>query len=78
MAYPSVSQFRWILLQIVGGIKNLTGDQFPVIIKMNCQDFLRGGCTVTDAVQTGAMLSKAGIVTVIKIFNGCICNKSKR
>jgi len=53
----------------VGDIKNLTGDQFPVIIKLNCQDFLQG-FTVTNAAQTGATLFKVRIVTVIKIFKG--------
>jgi 2,4-dienoyl-CoA reductase-like NADH-dependent reductase (Old Yellow Enzyme family) len=37
------------------------GDDFPVLVKMNSQDFLDNGLTLKDSLSVGAMLQEKGI-----------------
>jgi len=50
-----------IVLEVVQAIRKRVGEDFPVLIKMNGQDFLEGGLELEDAVQAGSMLKEAGI-----------------
>lgn len=53
-----------LLLEILGSIRSKTGDDFPVLVKMNSEDFLEGGLTRAEMVQAAEMLEKAGIDAV--------------
>ena len=37
------------------------GESFPVLIKLNSQDFLEGGLTLEDSLLIGSLLEKDGI-----------------
>jgi 2,4-dienoyl-CoA reductase-like NADH-dependent reductase (Old Yellow Enzyme family) len=37
------------------------GKNYPVLVKMNCQDFIDNGLALEDSLQAGAMLSQNGI-----------------
>jgi len=37
------------------------GNDYPVLIKMNCGDFIENGLVLEDAIQVGKMLAKGGI-----------------
>jgi 2,4-dienoyl-CoA reductase-like NADH-dependent reductase (Old Yellow Enzyme family) len=50
-----------IVLDILGRIKSALGEEFPVLIKMNSEDFIDGGLTVDDSLQTARLLEEAGI-----------------
>jgi 2,4-dienoyl-CoA reductase-like NADH-dependent reductase (Old Yellow Enzyme family) len=50
-----------IVLEVFRSIRNAVGDRFPVLIKMNSEDFLGTGLSVDEMVQVAAMLEKAGI-----------------
>jgi len=50
-----------ILLEVVETIRRQVGKDYPLLIKMNCRDFLEGGLELEDALQAGAMLKEAGI-----------------
>ncbi|MCJ7547843.1 MAG: NADH:flavin oxidoreductase [Deltaproteobacteria bacterium] len=50
-----------ILLEVVETIRGQVGKDYPLLIKMNCRDFLEGGLELEDALQAGAMLKEAGI-----------------
>lgn len=50
-----------ILLEILKNIRPCVGDDFPVLIKMNSEDFLDEGLTVDDMLQTAALLEDGGI-----------------
>jgi 2,4-dienoyl-CoA reductase-like NADH-dependent reductase (Old Yellow Enzyme family) len=50
-----------IVLEVFQGIRDAVGDRFPVLIKMNSEDFLDTGLSVEEMVQVGAMLERAGI-----------------
>ncbi len=50
-----------IVLDILGRIKSTLGTGFPVLIKMNSEDFIDDGLTVDEALQTARLLEEAGI-----------------
>ncbi len=60
-----------ILLEIVRGIREATGKQFMLLIKINSEDNLPGGFSMEDMLQVSAMLEKAG-VDAIEISGGTI------
>jgi 2,4-dienoyl-CoA reductase-like NADH-dependent reductase (Old Yellow Enzyme family) len=37
------------------------GNDYPVLVKLNCQDFIENGLTLEDSLQVGAMLEENGI-----------------
>lgn len=57
----SVTNRARIVVEIVRGIKALTGKHYPLIVKMNATDSLPGGLTVEDSLKTGKILEKEGI-----------------
>lgn len=50
-----------IVLEIVKGIKKSAGEQFPLIVKMNATDSLKGGLTTEEGIQLGTLLEKIGV-----------------
>ena len=49
------------LLEVLQRVRATTGANFPLLVKMNCQDFIEGGLTLEDSVEVGEMLQKGGI-----------------
>jgi len=52
------------LLAVLNDIRNEVGNNYPVLVKMNCQDFVENGLIAEDAVQVGQMLAENGIDAV--------------
>jgi 2,4-dienoyl-CoA reductase-like NADH-dependent reductase (Old Yellow Enzyme family) len=50
-----------VVLDILRRIKAVTGDSYPVLIKMNSEDFLDDGFTVSEMLEVAALLEEAGI-----------------
>ncbi len=50
-----------IVLDILGQIKSTLGTGFPVLIKMNSEDFIDDGLTVDETLQIARSLEEAGI-----------------
>ena len=50
-----------ILVDILRRARDLVGGDFPILIKMNCDDFVPGGITRDEAVRLASILSQAGI-----------------
>ncbi len=50
-----------ILLEVVKAVRKRLGKDFPLLIKINSQDFLEGGLELEDSLRTGVMLREAGI-----------------
>ncbi len=46
--------------QIYKRSRELIGDDFPILIKMNCDDFLEGGITLEESKKITKMLSEIG------------------
>lgn len=49
------------LLEVVRSVRRTVGRYYPVLVKINSEDFLEGGMTVGDFLQVGVLLDRAGI-----------------
>ncbi len=50
-----------IHLEIVEAIRKAVGDDYPILIKMNSQDFVENGLSLEDSLQAARMLAGAGL-----------------
>lgn len=50
-----------IVLMILQRIKATCGNTFPVLVKMNSEDFIEGGLTVEDSLQMATMLEETRV-----------------
>jgi 2,4-dienoyl-CoA reductase-like NADH-dependent reductase (Old Yellow Enzyme family) len=50
-----------IVLEVFQGIKGRVGTDFPVMIKMNAEDFVPGGLSADEALHVATVLAEAGI-----------------
>ncbi len=50
-----------IVLEVLQSIKDHVRADFPVMIKMNSQDFVEGGLSADEAIKIAAMLNESGI-----------------
>jgi len=53
-----------LLLEVVHNVRDRVGDRFPVMVKMNSEDFVPGGLGVEEMLEVASMLEKAGIDAV--------------
>ena len=60
-----------IVLEIVKSVRDSVGDQFPIIVKINAEDFLEGGLCIDDMLNFTRMLEKSG-VDAIELSGGTI------
>ena len=58
-----------LALNVLHAIRRSVGEKYPVLVKMNCQDFHDNGLELADAVQVGMMLEEQGI-DAIEISGG--------
>lgn len=58
-----------IILEIYSEIRARVGSDYPVMIKINCDDFMDGGATLADSVALAKMLDELGI-DAIEISGG--------
>lgn len=65
-----------LLLEVVRGVREALGPEYPVLIKINSEDFLDGGMTREEAVQVSAMLEKASI-DAIELSGGTVASPEK-
>jgi 2,4-dienoyl-CoA reductase-like NADH-dependent reductase (Old Yellow Enzyme family) len=49
------------LLEALQAVFREVGDKFPVLVKMNATDFIPGGLSVQDMLETALLLEKAGV-----------------
>jgi len=60
-----------IHLEILQAIRKVVGREFPVLIKLNGQDFVENGLTLADSLQVGRMLTDAGL-DAIELSGGLV------
>ena len=65
-----------LVLEIVRIIRNTVGLKYPVLIKLNSEDFLEGGMTREEAIQVAAMLENASI-NAIELSGGTVASPEK-
>jgi 2,4-dienoyl-CoA reductase-like NADH-dependent reductase (Old Yellow Enzyme family) len=49
------------LIEVLREIRQVVGKDYPVLVKMNCQDFIENGLQPEDSLQAGKMLVENGI-----------------
>jgi 2,4-dienoyl-CoA reductase-like NADH-dependent reductase (Old Yellow Enzyme family) len=57
----SVSNRAKFLLEVVHAVRQEVGDRFPVLVKLNSQEFLEGGFTVEDMLEVASFLGNAAV-----------------
>lgn len=62
------------LLEVFRKVRGAVGDHFPVLVKMNSEDFLDGGFTLKDSLKVGAMLQGEGI-DAIELSGGTLVSE---
>ena len=67
----SIENRARILLEAFQAVRNEVGEQFPILVKINSQDFVEGGLTADEMLQVCAMLEKAG-VDAIEMSGGTV------
>lgn len=53
-----------IVLEVIRSVREAVGDEYPVLIKLNSQDFIYGGLTVDDMLAVAALVERAGVDAV--------------
>ena len=62
-----------LLLNVVHGIREATGNDYPILVKLNAEDFLESGMTREEAVQVAEMLGKTS-VDAIELSGGTVAS----
>jgi 2,4-dienoyl-CoA reductase-like NADH-dependent reductase (Old Yellow Enzyme family) len=57
----SISNRTRIHLEVLHAVREAVGNDFPVLIKMNCQDFAEGGLNMDESIQVARMLADVGL-----------------
>ena len=57
----SVEHRYQVVKEVLKKVRSIVGESFPVLIKLNSQDFLEGGLILEDSLLIGSLLEKDGI-----------------
>jgi 2,4-dienoyl-CoA reductase-like NADH-dependent reductase (Old Yellow Enzyme family) len=61
-AYGGSVEYRYrVLREVLKKVRSTVGHDFPVLVKLNSEDFLEGGLTLNDSLIIGTLLQKDGI-----------------
>lgn len=67
----SVENRYQVLREVLKKVRSTVGNRFPVLIKLNSQDFLEGGLGLEDSIKIGTLLQKDGI-DAIEVSGGTL------
>ena len=70
----SVENRARAFLAVVEAVQNTVGPDYPVLVKMNCSDFIDDGLTIEDAVAVATMLTEHGI-DAIEVSGGVLTSR---
>ncbi len=62
-----------MLLEVTKEIRNVVGAEYPVLVKLNCRDFVDDGLKLEESIQVGRMLQEEGI-DAIELSGGLLNN----
>jgi 2,4-dienoyl-CoA reductase-like NADH-dependent reductase (Old Yellow Enzyme family) len=65
-----------LLLEAVKSVRETVGSEYPVLIKLNSEDFLEGGMTREEAIRVAGLLEKAS-VDAIELSGGTVASPEK-
>jgi 2,4-dienoyl-CoA reductase-like NADH-dependent reductase (Old Yellow Enzyme family) len=66
-----------LVAEVVGAVRQAVGPDYPVLIKLNSEDFVPGGATVDDMLTTAAIVEQAG-VDAIELSGGTSLSEDYR
>ena len=52
------------LVAVIRRIRAVVGGRFPLLVKLNSQDFLEGGLAEAESLEVGAMLEREGVAAI--------------
>jgi 2,4-dienoyl-CoA reductase-like NADH-dependent reductase (Old Yellow Enzyme family) len=61
------------LMEVLLAVRNAVGPEYPVLVKLNVQDFVENGLTLQDSVKVGIMLQEGGI-DAVELSGGLLNN----
>ena len=61
-------------LEVYRAVRAAVGDDYPVLAKLNCGDFMDGGLEPADAVRAGKMMADAGL-DALEISGGSLTSR---
>jgi 2,4-dienoyl-CoA reductase-like NADH-dependent reductase (Old Yellow Enzyme family) len=67
----SIENRARILLEAFQAVRNEVGEEYPVLVKINSEDFVEGGLTIGEMLEVCVMLERAG-VDAIEMSGGTI------
>jgi 2,4-dienoyl-CoA reductase-like NADH-dependent reductase (Old Yellow Enzyme family) len=67
----SASNRARIHLEIYRAIREVVGNDYPILIKLNCQDFDENGLSLDDSVRVAGLLADAGL-DAIEVSGGVL------
>jgi len=59
------------LLEVLHSVRTAVGQDYPVLVKLNCQDFVENGLTLKDSIRVGCMLEE-GEIDAIELSGGLL------
>jgi 2,4-dienoyl-CoA reductase-like NADH-dependent reductase (Old Yellow Enzyme family) len=62
------------LVEVLHAVRQAVGEDYPVLVKMNSQDFLDGGLSLEESVKAAALLQENGI-DAIEISGGTTASR---
>ncbi|MDD5168390.1 MAG: NADH:flavin oxidoreductase [Syntrophales bacterium] len=62
-------------LLVYHAIRKEVGTDYPILIKINCRDFLDNGLTLEDSLQAATLLTRAG-VNAVELSGGTVISKA--
>jgi 2,4-dienoyl-CoA reductase-like NADH-dependent reductase (Old Yellow Enzyme family) len=57
----SIENRARIVLETLQSVRNAVGSGFPVLVKINSEDFVEGGLTVDEMLYVAALMERSGI-----------------
>ncbi|MBN1135214.1 MAG: FAD-dependent oxidoreductase [Anaerolineae bacterium] len=58
--------------EVITAVRQAVGDAFPIVVRMNAQDYVEGGLTIEDAERLAVELEEMG-VNALSITSGTMC-----
>jgi len=58
--------------EVIAAVREAVGEDFPIIVRMNAQDYVEGGLTIEDAEELAFALEEIG-VDALSITSGTMC-----
>lgn len=72
----SIENRARLALEVLAAVRQAVGNGYPVMVKLNADDFIDGGLTVTDMLRVAELLQEAGI-DAMEISGGTIWGPSR-